>query len=102
MIEIRKKIWITGASSGIGKELALKFADNGWNVAVSARRKNLLEKLCENNKNIRPFPLDVTRNEDVKETFKKILNEFTDLDVCVFNSGIYSRNAENINMADVK
>ena len=45
MNEIRKKIWITGASSGIGKELALKFADKGWNVAVSARRKNLLEKL---------------------------------------------------------
>ena len=50
MNAIRKKIWITGASSGIGKELALKFADKGWNVAVSARRKNLLEKLCENNK----------------------------------------------------
>ena len=102
MNEDCKKIWITGASSGIGKELALKFADNGWNVAVSARRKNLLEKLCENNKNIRPFPLDVTHNEDVKETFKKILNEFTDLDVCVFNSGIYSRNAENINTKNIR
>ena len=73
MNEVCKKIWITGASSGIGMELALKFADNGWDVAVSARRKNLLEKLSEINKNIKPFPLDITHNEDVKETFKKIL-----------------------------
>ena len=102
MNEIRKKIWITGASSGIGMELALKFADNGWDVAVSARRKNLLERLSEINKNIKPFPLDITRNEDVKETFKKILNKFTDLDVCIFNSGIYSRNVEDVNTENIR
>ena len=33
-----KSIWITGASSGIGKALALKFAKEGWKVAISARR----------------------------------------------------------------
>ena len=33
-----KTIWITGASSGIGKALAIKFAQEGWNVAISARR----------------------------------------------------------------
>ena len=97
-----QKVWITGASSGIGMELALKFADNGWDVAVSARRKNLLEKLSEINKNIKPFPLDITRNEDVKETFKKILNKFTDLDVCIFNSGIYSRNVEDVNAENIR
>ena len=35
---MQKKIWITGASSGIGKSLAIKFAENGWKVAISARR----------------------------------------------------------------
>ena len=40
-----KKIWITGASSGIGKALAIKFANEGWQVAASARRENLLQKL---------------------------------------------------------
>ena len=40
-----KTIWITGASSGIGKSLALKFAQEGWKVAISARRENLLDEL---------------------------------------------------------
>jgi NAD(P)-dependent dehydrogenase (short-subunit alcohol dehydrogenase family) len=31
-----RKIWITGASSGIGKALAIKFANEGWKVAISA------------------------------------------------------------------
>ena len=39
----KKVIWITGASSGIGRSLALKFANNGWMVAASARRENLLQ-----------------------------------------------------------
>ena len=42
-----RKIWITGASSGIGKALAIKFANEGWKVAVSARRENLLKELSD-------------------------------------------------------
>ncbi len=34
-----KNIWITGASSGIGRALALKFANEGWHVAASARER---------------------------------------------------------------
>ena len=40
-----KVIWITGASSGIGKSLAIKFANEDWQVAVSARRESLLKEL---------------------------------------------------------
>ena len=47
-----KTIWITGASRGIGKALAIKFAKNNWNVAASARRENLLIELAESNENI--------------------------------------------------
>ena len=41
----KKTIWITGGSTGIGKALAIKFANKGWNVAISARRENLLKEI---------------------------------------------------------
>ena len=59
-MEDKKVIWITGASSGIGKALAIKFAENNWIVAASARRENLLDELKLINENIHSFPLDVT------------------------------------------
>ena len=65
-----KVIWITGASSGIGRALALKFANQGWQVAASARRKNLLDELNKINPNIHPFPLDITDSEKCKLVFK--------------------------------
>ena len=45
-----KTIWITGASSGIGKALAIKFAQEGWNVAISARREELLKEISKSQK----------------------------------------------------
>ena len=44
----KKTIWITGASSGIGKATAIKFADEGWKVLISARRAELLNELSKN------------------------------------------------------
>ena len=55
-----KVIWITGASTGIGKSLAIKFSKNGWKVAISARRAEILNDISRQNENIFPFPLDVT------------------------------------------
>ena len=48
----KKTIWITGGSTGIGKALAINFAYEGWNVAISARRENLLKEISDNNQNI--------------------------------------------------
>ena len=64
-----KNIWITGASSGIGKSLAIKFASEGWQVAASARREDLLNQLSDSNQNIASFPLDVTNRENCREVF---------------------------------
>ena len=72
MSENQKKIWITGASSGIGKSLAEKFAAEGWKVAASARRKGILDEMS-NHENIFSFPLDVTDLDNCKNTFSKIL-----------------------------
>jgi len=67
-----KKIWITGASSGIGRALSLKFAKEGWLVASSARREKLLQEISKIDNNITPFPLDVTNSEKCKEVFAQI------------------------------
>ena len=102
MLEHQKKIWITGASSGIGRALALKFSKENWKVAVSARRKELLNELAQN-KNIFSFPLDVTIDDSVKTAFSNILNEFKDLDLCVFCSGAYDPKLEKeINKDQIK
>ena len=93
MSENHKKIWITGASSGIGKALAEKFASEGWKVAVSARRKEILEKMA-NNKNIFSYPLDVTNQDQINDVFKKIINDFGSLNLCVFSSGTYDPKLE--------
>ena len=52
MSKNQKNIWITGASSGIGKALAKKFAREGWQVAASARRENLLKEISKSQNNI--------------------------------------------------
>ena len=102
MSENQKKIWITGASSGIGKAAAEKFAKEGWKVAVSARRKELLDELAED-QNITSFPLDVTNRDQINKVFKSILNEFGDLDICLFSSGTYEpKDEQNIDPDKIK
>ena len=93
MSENQKKIWITGASSGIGKALAEKFASEGWKVAVSARRKEILDEMA-NNENISSYPLDVTNQDQVNNVFTKIISDFGNLDLCVFSSGTYDPKLE--------
>ena len=89
-----KTIWITGASSGIGKSLALKFANEGWQVAASARREDLLNQLSESNQNISPFPLDVTNRENCEKIFEKIKNKFKNIDTCFFSTGTWDPKKE--------
>ena len=94
MNENEKKIWITGASSGIGKALAIKFANNGWKVAASSRRENLLNDLKKSNPNIFPFPLDVKDEKLTQSVFKNIVEKFQTVDISVFCTGIHDPDAE--------
>ena len=93
MSENQKKVWITGASSGIGKAVAEKFAKENWRVAISARRVEILNEMA-NNDNIFAYPMGVTNQNKTEETFNKILEDFGDLDLCVFSSGTYERKSE--------
>ena len=89
-----KNVWITGASSGIGKALAIKFATEGWQVAASARRENLLQDLNNNNSKIHSFPLDVKDESGAKKVFQDIIEKFQTIDICVFCTGIHDPDAE--------
>ena len=102
MSENQKKVWVTGASSGIGKAVAEKFAKEKWKVAISARRVEILNEMA-NNDNIFAYPMDVTNQNKTEETFNKILEDFGDLDLCVFSSGTYERKSEKgLNVDNVK
>ena len=90
----KKTIWITGGSTGIGKALAIKFASNGWNVAISARRENLLQEISDNNENIFSYPLDVTNKSQCKEVFNKIKSKFQNVDICFFSTGTWNPKKE--------
>ena len=89
-----KNIWISGASSGIGRALALKFAKEGWQVAASARRENLLNEVSELDKNISSFPLDVTDKEKCKDIFEQIKNKYQNVDICFFSTGTWDPKKE--------
>ena len=88
----KKIIWITGASSGIGKALAIKFAEKGWTVAASARRESLLQELNKINQSIYSFPLDVTEIENCKLVANKIMTSKNEVRRAINNNGIKVNN----------
>ena len=90
----KKTIWITGGSTGIGKALAIKFVNEGWNVAISARRENLLKEISERYENIHSFPLDVTDKNKCNEVFNDIKNKFNEVDICFFSTGTWNPKKE--------
>ena len=81
---MKKVIWITGGGTGIGKAVAIKFANQGWNVAISGRRENILKEVEDINPNIKSFPLDVNDKGKCFEIMKNIKDEFGDIDICFF------------------
>jgi len=90
----KKTIWITGGSTGIGKALAIKFANRGWNVAISARRENLLKEISETYENIHSFPLDVTDKNKCNEVFNDIKKKFNEVNICFFSTGTWNPKKE--------
>jgi short-subunit dehydrogenase len=86
--------WITGASSGLGRALALRLARAGWTVAASARRRELLEELASAAEalpgRIVPMPLDVTDREAVHERVAEIECDLGPVALAVLNAGTFT------------
>ncbi|MBX2855869.1 MAG: SDR family NAD(P)-dependent oxidoreductase [Rhodobacteraceae bacterium] len=80
--------WVTGASAGIGRAVALKLAAEGWTVYTTARSAEKLETLAAEHPNIRPAPGDVTD----PGAMRRIVAEITEqqpLALTILNAGIY-------------
>ena len=97
-------IWITGASSGIGRAAAIEFAGSGAKVFASARRADELQKInleLNNNSGIEALPCNVSSFEDVEQTVNKIAAVHK-IDCLVNNAGITSfRRAENNTIQEI-
>ena len=91
---MKKVIWITGGGTGIGKAVAIKFANQGWKVAISGRRENILKEVEDINPNIKSFPLDVNDKGKCFEIMKNIKEEFGDIDICFFSTGTWDPKKE--------
>jgi len=91
---IRKNILITGASSGLGKGMAIQFAKQGSNLALCARRLENLESLKAELEQINPTitviikTLDVNDHPAVFDVFKQFKAELGSLDRVIINAGM--------------
>ena len=79
-----KQVLITGASSGIGEQLALDYAQQGWGVYACGRNVEKLQALSTQNSHITPLPFDVTDSGKVAEAMSKVRGG---LDLLILNAG---------------
>ena len=92
-MEERKVAFITGGSRGIGKEVATKFAENGYNIVINyVSDKTDVEQLRNEweSKGVKTLILkaDVTKAEEVENVVKTAIDTFGKIDVLVNNAGI--------------
>ena len=92
-----KVILITGASTGIGKEMAKMLAKENCSLALIARRGELLDELAgqikTENQNIKTFECDVAKPEEVKKVFTGVREHFKKIDVAILNAGVGSKSS---------
>ena len=89
-----KRIWITGASSGIGEALAYAFAAEGAHIIISARRVEELERVmggCDGAASVQIVPLDLQDYKSIPALVSDVLREQGKVDILVNNGGISQR-----------
>ena len=92
-----KTVIITGASKGIGKEIAEVFAENGYNVLINYNKSSNManvtyKKLQEKGYNVKLFKADISDRNEVNDMIEYCLKEFKTIDVVINNAGITNTN----------
>ena len=85
---IGKHVLITGGGTGIGRAIALLFADAGAKVTITGRRSQVLEEVADKNVNIAAFRMDVSNEKEVISVISQAVSQFGPIQVCVANAGI--------------
>ncbi len=93
-----KVVLITGASSGIGQEIANQLSKRNLSLALVARRENILQELSSKNENSIAVKCDVSKKKEVEIAYQKIIDKFGKIDVAILNAGYSVRmSVENYN-----
>jgi NADP-dependent 3-hydroxy acid dehydrogenase YdfG len=89
---VNERIWIIGASSGIGEACTKAFIKAGAKVALSSRRAERLETLAQSTESGQALvlPLDVTQQEQLDSAYRSIIETWGGLDLLLFVSGVYT------------
>jgi len=82
---------VTGGGTGIGRSIALQFAEAGADVVVGSRTLATLEKVAEEvkalGKRSLAVPIDITKKADIDSLVQKVMDEFGAIDILVNNAG---------------
>jgi len=86
-----KKIWLVGASEGIGEAVARALAADGATVCVSARSKDKIEALVASlpGAGHLALTLDVTKEETVRQVWQELSSRWNGVDIALYNAGTY-------------
>jgi NAD(P)-dependent dehydrogenase (short-subunit alcohol dehydrogenase family) len=87
-----KRIWIIGASHGIGEQLAHELARAGASIIASGRSKHKLKELCTTltGSDHLPLPLDVQNERALRDALRTLTNHYGVLDMVIYMAGVYS------------
>lgn len=90
---MKKTVLITGATSGIGKACAEKFAANGFQVIITGRRETLLREFSAglsgtHHAEVIPLPFDITKREQVEKAIKGLSPQIDKIDILINNAGL--------------
>jgi len=102
-MEIKGKALVTGASSGIGRETAIKLAKEGFQVIAAARRKERLDELAKQNPNIVPRPVDLSDSKALDDFSRELLSLSEPVTVLINNAGFSLRGTiEDVSVSAVR